>query len=139
LTEIFGPDVEKVRINRDYKKLQHLVDERNQVALLLEGAENKFINEVNRIAIKKGRKDVPAIYGRNTSTLYIEDKNRPRHKVGMPVIKLLFGKKAQAIENSSDGRLTQLNGHEPSSRGSIPKFLKSRIIIQITTRLIRRL
>lgn len=95
LTEIFGPHVEKVWINRDHKKLQKLVEERNEDAGILEGAENKLIKNVNKIAIKKGRKEVPADYDKNITTLYIKDKKRPHHKLGKPVINLLFGKKVK--------------------------------------------
>ena len=93
LIEIFGPSVEKIRINRDCKKLQELVDERNQDTMILEGAETKLIIDVNKIALKKGRKDVPEGYDKNITDLYIERKKRPHHKLGKPVIKLLFGKK----------------------------------------------
>ena len=99
LTEIFGPHVEKVWINRDHKKLQKLVEERNKDAIILEGAETKLIKTVNKIAIKKGRKEVPADYDKNISTLYIEDKKRPHHKLGKPVINLLFGKKVHPMRN----------------------------------------
>ena len=93
LTEIFGPHVEKVWINRDHKKLQKLVDERNKDAIILEAAETKLIKNVNKIETKKGRKEVTAGYDKNITTLYIDDKKRPHHKLGKPVIKLLFGKK----------------------------------------------
>jgi hypothetical protein len=95
LTAIFGSQVEKIWINRKYKKLEKLVEERNKDADILEGAENKLITTVNKIALKKGRKEVPENYGKNISTLYIEDKKRPHHKLGKPVIKLLFGKKVR--------------------------------------------
>jgi hypothetical protein len=85
--------VEKVWLNRDHNDLQDLVDERNKDALLLEGAETSLIKDVNKIATKKGKKDPPANYDKNITSLYIEDKKRPHHKLGKPVIKLLFGKK----------------------------------------------
>ena len=93
LTELFGSGVEKVSINRDYKELQKLLDESNKNAILLENAETKLIKAVNKIAIKTGRKQVPGNYGKNVSTLYIDDDNRPHHKLGLPVIRSLFGKR----------------------------------------------
>jgi len=97
LKEIFGSQVEKIWINRDYKELADLVDERNKDALLLEGAETKLIKDVNKIAIKKGQKEKPEGYDKNITSLYIEDKKRPHHKLGLPVIKLLFGKKVLTL------------------------------------------
>jgi calcium permeable stress-gated cation channel len=85
--------VEKVWINRNHDDLQDLVDERNKDALLLEGGETSLIKDVNKIATKKGKKDPPENYDKNITSLYIKDKKRPHHKLGKPVIKLLFGKK----------------------------------------------
>ena len=106
LKEIFGPTVETVWINRDHKELEDLVEERNKDALTLEGAETKLIKTCNKIALKKGRKDVPE--GKNISTAYVEDKKRPHHKLGKPVISLLFGKKVDSI-NWSRTELARLN------------------------------
>jgi len=123
LRKIFGPSVEKVLINSNQRKLQDLVDERNKVALVLEGAESKLIKQVNKIAIKKGIKDVPANYDRNISTLYVEKHKRPRHRVGKLVIKFLLGEKVQKpIEHPTHGRLTQLNGRGLNSPVSIQKL-----------------
>ena len=52
-----------------------------------------MIKNVNKIALKKGKKDVPEGYDKTITSLYIKDKKRPHHKLGYPVIKLLFGKK----------------------------------------------
>jgi len=93
LKEIFGAQVEKIWINRDYSDLQDLVDERNKDALLLEGGETSLIHDCNKKAIKKGRREKPEGSTQNISTLYLKDKKRPHHKLGYPVIKLLFGKK----------------------------------------------
>jgi calcium permeable stress-gated cation channel len=112
LKEIFGAQVEKIWINRDHKELQDLVDDRNEAALVLEGAETSLIKDVNKIAIKKGRKEKPEGYDKNISTLYLKDKKRPHHKLGLPVIKLLFGKKVALFSGSMiNDRSTQLNGH----------------------------
>ena len=97
MKEIFGAHVEKIWINRDFGDLQDLVDERNKDALMLEGAETSLIKDVNKIAIKKGRKDKPEGSEKNITSLYIEDKKRPHHKLGKPVIKLLFGKKVPLL------------------------------------------
>lgn len=93
LTEIFGPNVEKVYINRNHKKLQKLVDERNKDANILENSETKLIKKVNKIALKKGRKEVPENHEGTITSLYIPDKKRPHHKLGYPVISMLIGKK----------------------------------------------
>ena len=93
LTEIFGPQVERVWINRDHKALGKLVEERNKDTIILENAETKLIKTCNKIAMKKGRKDIPEGYDKPISTLYIKDKKRPHHRLGYPVINLLFGKK----------------------------------------------
>ena len=71
-----------------------MVDDRSKAALLLESAETKLIKTCNKIAVKKGRKQVPEGYDKNISTLYIPDKKRPHTKIGKyPVIKLITGKK----------------------------------------------
>jgi len=93
LKEIFGPQVERVWTNRDHKVLGKLVEERNKDTIILENAETKLIKTCNKIAIKKGRKEVPEGYDKPISTLYIKDKKRPHHRLGYPVINLLFGKK----------------------------------------------
>ena len=93
LTEIFGPTVEKVYINRNYKKLQKLVEERNKYANILENSETKIIKKVNKIAFKKGRKEVSENNEGTITSLYIPDQKRPHHKVGYPVISMLIGKK----------------------------------------------
>jgi hypothetical protein len=97
--------VEKVWINRDHSDLQDLVDERNDDALTLEGAETSLIKDVNKKATKKGKKEAPEGYDKNISTLYIKDKKRPHHKLGKPVIKLLFGKKVLRPTNQANFRL----------------------------------
>ena len=93
LTEIFGSSAEKVWINRNHKKLQKLVDTRNKDANILENSETKLIKKVNKLAIKKGRKEVPENHEGTITSLYIPDKKRPHHKLGYPVISMLIGKK----------------------------------------------
>lgn len=95
LTEVFGPSIVQVWINRNYNRLQELVYQRNKYAIILEGAETKLILTANKIAVKKGRQDIPENYNGNISTLYVEERKRPRHKIRYPVISLLFGKKVQ--------------------------------------------
>jgi len=89
--------VEKVWINRDHKELQDLIDERNKDALTLEGAEIKLIKTCNKKAKKEGRKEIPEDHDKNISSYYIQDKKRPHHKLGKPVISLLFGKKVHPL------------------------------------------
>lgn len=117
LKEIFGAHVEKIWINRDFNDLQDLVDERNKDALMLEGAETELIKNVNKLAIKNGRKTREEGDERNITKLYIEDKKRPHHKLGKPVIKLLFGKKVPHTSGNvvNKNRSIQLNGPVPNS------------------------
>jgi calcium permeable stress-gated cation channel len=93
LTEIFGPHVEKVWINRNHKALNKLVEERNKGASILENVETKLMKKFNKIAIEKGQKEVSEGYEKPISTLYIKDEKGPTHKLGYSVIKFLFGKK----------------------------------------------
>jgi hypothetical protein len=93
LTEFFGPQVEKVWINRNHNDLNKLVEQRDKNANILESAETTMIKKCNKIAIKMGRKEVPEGQVKPMYSLYIPDKKRPTHKLGYPVIKLLFGKK----------------------------------------------
>jgi hypothetical protein len=58
LKEAFGPGVAHVWINRNYGKLQDLVDQRDECAITLEAAETELIKKVNKIAAKQGRKSV---------------------------------------------------------------------------------
>ena len=110
LTEVFGPHVERVWINRNYKKLQKLVDKRNKDSITLENSETKLIKKCNKIAIKKGKKDVPEGYDKTISTLYLPDKKRPHHRLGYPVVNLLFGKKVLLVYDRCDNRSTQSTG-----------------------------
>jgi hypothetical protein len=99
LRHVFGPGVDHIAINRDNSDLQDLVETRDKCAITLEDALTKLIKAVNKIAIKEGRKAVPAGYERNLSSLYIEDGKRPHHRIGLPVIRALFGKKVAAARN----------------------------------------
>jgi Cytosolic domain of 10TM putative phosphate transporter len=135
LTEVFGPHVEKVWINRDYKELQDLVDERNEDAILLENAETKLIKTVNKVAIKKGKKDVPENYDKSITTLYIKDKKRPHNRLGYPVINLVFGKKVKSPILFANFRLIVLTGPERSLHASILKSPRNKTTLQVTKRL----
>ena len=95
LTEVFGSNVEKVWLNRNHKALAKMVENRNKDAMILEGAENKLIKKCNKIAAKKGPKEVPE--GERIWTAYLPEKKRPHHKLGYPVISMLIGKKVHYI------------------------------------------
>lgn len=110
LTEVFGPHVERVWINRNYKKLQKLIDDRNKDSITLENSETKLIKKCNKIAIKKGKKDIPEGYDKTISTLYLPDKKRPHHRLGYPVVNLLFGKKVLPVHDRRNNRSTQSIG-----------------------------
>jgi len=99
LQDVFGPGVAYVWINRDYSKLQDLVDQRNECAIRLEGAETYLIKRVNGVAAKQGRKSVHGHRQTNLSSVYIEDRKRPHHRVGFPVIRALCGEKVDTIGN----------------------------------------
>jgi len=127
LKEVFGPGVAHVCINRDYSKLQDLVDHRDECATTLEGAETDLIKRVNEIAAKQGRKSVPGHRETNLSSVYIEDGKRPHHRVGFPVIRVFFGKRVETLSGISYSRLTRFDGAELSSPVLIPRSRDKKI------------
>jgi hypothetical protein len=115
LRKVFGESVAKIWITRDTEKVDELVEERDKVALLLEGAEVSLIKAANgeRLkAIKKGAvsadEQLVAENGDAESgsiaARWIPTKKRPSHKLGKFG---LYGEKVDSI-NWARNRLETL-------------------------------
>jgi len=104
LRDVLGPQVVNVWIPTDTKELEDLVNDREQNAMKLEGAETKLIrlaNEARLKIIKKGGNptrdenngDVDGESG-SVAARWINPKDRPTHRIG----KLgLYGQKVDTI------------------------------------------
>lgn len=105
LRKVFGDSVVKIWITHNTDKVDELVEERDKVALRLEGAEVKLIKTANaeRLkAIKKGAASAEEqlvqgeadVESGSIAARWIPDKKRPTHKLGKFG---LFGKKVDTI------------------------------------------
>jgi hypothetical protein len=103
IRQLFSGAVKNVWIAGDTKKLEKVVEERDEVAMKLEKAEVKLLKIVNKERIKAEKKGgnhaEKAVSPRDTETgniasRYIPDKKRPHHRLG-PLG--LIGKKVDTI------------------------------------------
>lgn len=104
LRRMFGKQLKNLWIATDCKDLEKLVEERDKVAMKLEGAETKLIKLANTTrlkSIKKGgaRHEEEHHLGNNTdgesgsvAARYINPKKRPTHRT-----KFLIGKKVDTM------------------------------------------
>ncbi|KAI9683059.1 MAG: hypothetical protein M1822_006254 [Bathelium mastoideum] len=98
LAAMLGPGVKRIWIPTETKELEDAVDERDKVAMKLEGAENKLIKTANvnkSKAEKKGRVD-EADGGESGSQIdrWIPRKKQPHHRTGFLG---LIGSKVETI------------------------------------------
>lgn len=101
IRQLFSGAVKHVWIAGNTKKLEEVVDERDEVAMKLEKAEVKLIKAVNKQRIKAAKKGgaeaetAPrdAETG-NIASRYLPDKKRPHHRLGKFG---LYGKKVDTI------------------------------------------
>ncbi|KAG5921541.1 hypothetical protein E4U53_003786, partial [Claviceps sorghi] len=99
--QIFNDAVKNVWVAGNTEELDKQVEERDKVAMKLEGAEVKLIVAVNKArakALKKGGSDVDAEPDAETANVisrWVPDKKRPSHRLGFLG---LFGKKVDTIE-----------------------------------------
>lgn len=105
LRKVFGDSVVKIWITHSTDKVDEIVEERNKVALQLEGAEIKLIKAANaeRLkAIKKGAASAEEqlvqgeadVESGSIAARWIPNKKRPSHKLGKFG---LFGQKVDSI------------------------------------------
>ncbi|KAK1055749.1 phosphate metabolism protein 7 [Friedmanniomyces endolithicus] len=98
-------DVHHVWLVSDPGDLEDLIQERDQAANKLEGAEIQMITQYVKTRNKKGNKGVPEENRRqngNACGIYVDQKDRPTHRT-----KPLIGKKVDTIEWSR-GELQRL-------------------------------
>ncbi|KAG5924875.1 hypothetical protein E4U61_005722 [Claviceps capensis] len=98
--QMFNNAVKNVWIAGNTEELDKQVEERDKVAMKLEGAEVKLIVAVNKArakALKKKGEQVaePDSEGGNVISRWVPDKKRPSHRLGFLG---LFGKKVDTIE-----------------------------------------
>ncbi|KAI5362890.1 Putative calcium-dependent channel, 7TM region phosphate [Septoria linicola] len=103
LRRMLEPGVRKIWLATDCEDLEEIVEERDKVAMKLEGAETKLIKtaSANKLkADKKGGKNSRAGSeeeaigtGSSVAARYLTQKDRPSHK-----LKFLIGKKVDTID-----------------------------------------
>lgn len=98
-------NVSTIWIARGAKELSKLVEERDKLALQLEGAETAYLKKavkaVNKLKKKHG--GVEALSVSNDIETYVPHKKRPKHR-----LKFLVGKKVDTIDYAKE-KLPELN------------------------------
>jgi hypothetical protein len=114
MREMLGPGVRRVWLPTNTKELDDLVDERQKVAMKLEGAETKLVKLANKARLKSlakgadnheennvGLESADGVNGTETNgsvaARWLTPKDRPTHK-----LKLLVGKKVDTISWSRE-------------------------------------
>src|ERR1700712_1149978 len=115
MREMLGPSVRRVWFPTNTKELDELVDERQKVAMKLEGAETKLVKLANKARLKSlskgtdnheennvGLESADGANGAETSSgsvaaRWLTPKDRPTHR-----LKLLVGKKVDTISWSRE-------------------------------------
>ncbi|KAE9962844.1 hypothetical protein BLS_009961 [Venturia inaequalis] len=109
MREMLGPGVRRVWLPTDTKDLDELVDERQKVAMKLEGAETKLVKLANKARLKSLSKGADSHEESNVglengaesngsvAARWLAVKDRPTHK-----LKLLIGKKVDTISWSRE-------------------------------------
>lgn len=114
LTSIFD-GVKYIWLNRNLKDLTKKVEERDKLAMKVEGAETKLLKTAvnNRLKSekKKGGKG-PVIDGEEIS-VYVPTKKRPTHK-----LKPIIGKKVDTIDYGTQ-HIQELNGEIAQMRANV--------------------
>ncbi len=94
---MLGPTVRRIWFASETKELEEKVEERDNVAMKLEGAETKLIQAANGARIKsekKGQGPVADERGHGSvAARYLDPKKRPTHR-----LKPLIGKKVDTID-----------------------------------------
>ena len=95
LREILGSGVVRVWIPREVDDLEEKVEERDKIAMKLEGAEVKLVKMANqnRLKSKGAAEDDEAHASGHGAARWLDPKKRPTHK-----LKPLIGKKVDTIE-----------------------------------------
>lgn len=110
MREMLGPSVRRVWLPTNTKDLEELVDERQKVAMKLEGAETKLVKLANKARLKSLAKGADSHEESNVgigngagetngsvAARWLTPKDRPTHK-----LKLLVGKKVDTISWSRE-------------------------------------
>ena len=92
LRAALGPDVRKVWMATDCKKLEDVVDDRNKAALKLEGAGVKLAKQANAARLKSEKKNPNSQTENRDPNHWINPKKRPTHR-----LKPIIGKKVDTI------------------------------------------
>jgi calcium permeable stress-gated cation channel len=104
IRKLFGDSVKRVWITADTTELEKLVEERDEVAMRLEGAEVKLIKLANAERLKAIKKGASEEQGSpppgdaesgSVAARWVPKKKRPSHKLGFLG---LFGQKVDTIE-----------------------------------------
>lgn len=114
LTELFE-GIKYIWINRSLKKLDKKVEERDKLALKVEGAETKLLSTAVKNKLKSEKKGGKVIDGSEIS-VYVPDKKRPTHR-----LKPIIGKKVDTIEYGRE-KIEELNKEINEMRGQMSQF-----------------
>lgn len=116
LTEIFD-GVKYIWINRNLKELSKKVEERDKLAMKVEGAETKLIKTAitNRLKSEKKKSSGALIEGDNIAN-YVPEKKRPSHK-----LKPIIGKKVDTILYGRE-HMSELNQEISQMRDNVDSF-----------------
>lgn len=95
LQEMLGSSVRRIWFARDCKDLEEKVEERDKVAMKLEGAETQLITTANNKRLKAEKKGGAATSANEEghASQYLSQKDRPTHKT-----KPLIGQKVDTID-----------------------------------------
>ena len=95
LREMLGPGAVRIWIPRDTKDLEEQVEERDKIALKLEGAETTLIKNANaaRLKAESGKKGTEPKGSGTGASRWVDPKKRPTHR-----LKPLIGKKVDTID-----------------------------------------
>jgi hypothetical protein len=131
---MLGPEVKNVWFPTDTKQLQKIVDERQDAAMTLEGAETKLIMAANGERLKAHTKGAvnDAESAQTGAEKWITPKMRPTHKLGFLG---LFGKKVDSINWGREevARLTPLVEEEQAKHRSGNAKLSGAVFVEFAT------
>lgn len=134
LREMLGPEVVRIWIPRDTSDLEEQVQERDKIALRLEGAETKLVktanaNHLKTLKKKKGASSEGQPSGSDPLS-WVPTKQRPTHR-----LKPLIGKKVDTIDWCREElfrRIPDVEKHQNSHRDGKTKPVHS-VFVQFTS------
>jgi calcium permeable stress-gated cation channel len=129
---MLGPQVQRVWFPTNTKELDKIVEERQDDAMTLEGAETELIRKANGVRLdpKKGGAISDEESNRVGAMKYLTEKDRPTHKT-----KFLIGKKVDSINwcREEIARLTPLVEEEQAKHRTGDAKLSGAVFVEFET------